>query len=59
MWQVQAGMGKVSDLYRQRVAEGRLRPDPAQEAVLPHLDRVLADLGDAGAALLRNWIGTL
>ncbi|MGR3653757.1 cell division protein ZapE [Paracoccus sp. (in: a-proteobacteria)] len=50
MWQVQAGMGKVSDLYRQRVAEGRLRPDPAQEAVLPHLDRVLADLGDAGAA---------
>ena len=43
-------MGKVSDLYRQRVAEGRLRPDPAQEAVLPHLDRVLTDLGEAAPA---------
>ncbi|WP_108500564.1 cell division protein ZapE [Paracoccus indicus] len=42
-------MGKVSDLYRQRVAEGVLRPDPAQEAVLPLMDRVLEDMAHAPA----------
>lgn len=42
-------MNTVSDLYQQRVAEGAIRPDPAQEAVLPALDRVIADLGDGGA----------
>ncbi len=36
-------MGKVSELYRQKVAQGQIRPDPAQQAVLPELDRVLAD----------------
>lgn len=43
-------MGKVSELYRQRVSEGRIKPDPAQEAVLPELDRVLADMAAAPAA---------
>lgn len=43
-------MGKISDLYRQRVAEGRLEPDAAQQAVLPHLDRVLHDLGQLPSA---------
>lgn len=37
-------MGKVSELYRQRVSEGRIKADPAQQSVLPRLDRVLADL---------------
>lgn len=43
-------MSKVSELYRQRVAEGRIRPDPAQQSVLPQLDRVLADLAATPAA---------
>jgi len=42
-------MGKVSDLYRQRVTEGALRPDPAQETVLPHMDRVLSEMEAAPA----------
>ena len=42
-------MGKVSDLYRQRVAEGALRPDPAQEKVLPQMDRVLSEMDQAPA----------
>ena len=37
-------MGKVSDLYHRRVAEGRITPDVAQQSVLPHLDRVLDDI---------------
>ena len=37
-------MGKVSDLYRQRIASGALRHDDAQAAVLPHMDRVLDQL---------------
>ena len=37
-------MGKISDLYQSRVAEGRLTADSAQQAVLPYLDRVMADL---------------
>lgn len=42
-------MVTVSELYRQRIAEGRIRPDPAQQVVLSHLDRVLADLAQAPA----------
>jgi cell division protein ZapE len=34
----------VRTLHEQRTREGRLRPDPAQEAVLPRLDRLLAEL---------------
>ena len=34
----------VSDLYRARESAGRLTADPAQEAILPALDRVAADL---------------
>lgn len=47
-------MGKVSDLYRQRVAEGRIRPDAAQQSVLPHLDRVLDDIAAAPAPEKRS-----
>ena len=36
----------VADLYRARVAEGRLHPDPAQEAVLPELERIAARLAE-------------
>jgi cell division protein ZapE len=34
----------VTDLYRARAAQGLIRPDPAQERVLPVLDRIAADL---------------
>ncbi|MFC3629191.1 cell division protein ZapE [Paracoccus angustae] len=47
-------MGKVSDLYRQRVADGRIRPDDAQQSVLPHLDRVLDDIAAAPAPEKRS-----
>ena len=47
-------MGKVSDLYRQRVAEGRIEADPAQQSVLPHLDRVLDDIVAAPAPEKRS-----
>lgn len=43
-------MGKITDLYRQRLAEGKLTPDPAQESVLPYMDRVLAELSSASGA---------
>jgi cell division protein ZapE len=33
-----------TDLHAARVREGRLKPDPAQAAVLPHLDRLAQDL---------------
>jgi cell division protein ZapE len=36
----------VLDLYRARLAEGHLRPDPAQEAVLPELQRIADWLAD-------------
>lgn len=44
-----ARMGSVTQLYRQRVAGGQIKPDPAQEAVLPELDRVVAGLPDRAA----------
>lgn len=37
-------MTTVSDLYQSRVAGGQLKPDPAQQAVLPDLDRLRTDL---------------
>ena len=37
-------MSVVSDLYVARVAEGGLRQDPAQEAVLPEFERIRAAL---------------
>ncbi|WP_371930798.1 cell division protein ZapE [Paracoccus spongiarum] len=44
-------MGKLSEVYRQRVAQGDLRPDPAQQSILPQMDRVLDDLERAPAAV--------
>lgn len=41
-------MGKLSDVYRQRVDAGQLVPDPAQVAVLPHMDRILDQMTQAG-----------
>ena len=37
-------MTNVTDQYQARIAAGELRPDPAQEAVLPHFDRIAAGL---------------
>ncbi|MFV0387042.1 cell division protein ZapE [Paracoccus sp. (in: a-proteobacteria)] len=51
-------MDSVTHLYRQRVAEGRISPDPAQEAVLPVLDRVIRDLPETAPAPQKprsNW----
>jgi len=39
----------MTQLYRARLAEGGLTPDPAQEAVLPAFERVAADLAHAAA----------
>ena len=47
-------MGKVGDLYERRVAEGRIGADPAQRAVLPHLDRVLDEMAAAPAPERRS-----
>lgn len=43
-WHLAGMTGSVTQLYRQRVADGQIRPDPAQEAVLPELDRIVAGL---------------
>ncbi len=44
----------VAALYDTRAREGRLAPDPAQRAILPHLDRLRDGLlnppGDGGRA---------
>lgn len=40
----------VTDLYRARLAEGHLRPDPAQEALLPELQRIADWLADQRGA---------
>jgi len=37
-------MINLTTLYRDKIAKGELRPDPAQEAVLPHFDRISAGL---------------
>lgn len=39
-------MTTLMDIYAARVAEGTLRADPAQEAVLPLLERVRSDLAN-------------
>lgn len=44
-WQL-TEMGPVTALYEQYVEEGRIRPDPAQQSVLPELDRVAQGLPD-------------
>ncbi len=49
-----AAMGRISTRYRDRVASGALRPDPAQEAVLPDLDRVLTEMLAAPAPRPRS-----
>ncbi len=36
----------VTTLYKSRLAEGHLQPDPAQEAVLPEFERIAAWLAD-------------
>lgn len=43
-------MSKVSELYYRHVSLGRIKSDPAQEAVLPELDRLVAGLPEPGAA---------
>ncbi|MBY6057486.1 cell division protein ZapE [Leisingera daeponensis] len=37
-------MTHLSTLYRQKIDAGELKPDPAQEAVLPHFDRIAEGL---------------
>jgi len=37
-------MATVTDLYQSRVAAGKIKPDEAQTAVLPELERLRADL---------------
>ncbi|MCB4457143.1 cell division protein ZapE [Leisingera sp. McT4-56] len=37
-------MTHLSALYRQKIDAGELKPDPAQEAVLPHFDRIAQGL---------------
>ncbi|MBV0913324.1 cell division protein ZapE [Anianabacter salinae] len=36
----------IADIYRQRVADGSIRPDPAQEQVLPRLEALRAHFAD-------------
>lgn len=48
-------MGRVTDLYHQRVASGALRADPAQQAILPQMDRVLDQMAAAPAARKSAW----
>lgn len=37
-------MGRITELYESRVAQGILRSDPAQQGVLPLMDRVLTEM---------------
>ncbi|UWQ74527.1 cell division protein ZapE [Leisingera sp. M658] len=37
-------MTHLTTLYRQKIDAGELKPDPAQEAVLPHFDRIAEGL---------------
>lgn len=50
-------MGIVSEIYQQHVESGQIRPDPAQEAVLPELDRVVDGLPEAETARLPKKSG--
>lgn len=43
-------MTSVTELYDARVAAGEIQPDPAQRAVLPRLDKLVAALGSGEAA---------
>lgn len=55
-WQL-GEMGIVSEIYRRHATEGRIKPDPAQEAVLPELDRVVAGLRETDKAQQRRKTG--
>lgn len=58
-----ANMVDVSELYQRHVSEGRIKPDPAQEAILPHLDRLVAALPETVSMQpkrktgWRSWFG--
>lgn len=55
-------MASVSELYEARLRAGQLEPDPAQRAVLPALDRLVADLErspDPDPAPRGGWLGRL
>lgn len=47
-------MKRLSDLYHARVASGEIRPDPAQEHVLPEFDRIAEGLS---APVKRGFFG--
>jgi cell division protein ZapE len=51
-------MQTLSQIYSARVADGTLRPDPAQEAVLPLFDRLQRDLS-ATPASKRGFLSRL
>ncbi len=51
-------MTTVSELYEARLRDGGLSPDPAQRAILPALDRIVAELANtdsAAPAEERGW----
>lgn len=53
-------MTDVTQLYHSRAAQGLLQPDPAQQAVLPAMDTVLARLAAQPApAPAKGWLGRL
>ncbi|WP_134724487.1 cell division protein ZapE [Paracoccus luteus] len=56
-----ANPGPVTALYEARVTAGRLVADPAQRAILPALDGLVAGLSDAPppAAARAGWLGRM
>ncbi|MBU2956307.1 cell division protein ZapE [Paracoccus sp. 1_MG-2023] len=51
-------MGRIAEIYGRKADAGEIRPDPAQKAVLPEMDRVLGDLSQApapAAPARRGW----
>ncbi len=53
-------MSSVSQLYHARTASGGLQPDPAQQAVLPAMDAVIARLEQSPAPSARGgWLSRL
>ncbi|WP_112873801.1 cell division protein ZapE [Paracoccus endophyticus] len=55
-----ASPGPVTALYEARVAAGQLSPDPAQRAILPALDRLVADLAaPASPGPAVGWLGRI